>query len=144
MPATLTGLELQNSSLPGLPAGFFTKFSSLTALDLTGNTVALTLQLHYLGNSKIQARLPEGAPWPLTVSVSGALRLWHSDLSQQHQSDPRGKRPAPSCGFSGYPATISLGNLPSVPATHSPTGLTLVKGGSLTLTVPTFSTSVAG
>ena len=142
LPATLTGLELQNSSLPGLPAGFFTKFSSLTALDLTGNTVALTLQLHYLGNSKIQARLPEGAPWPLTVSVSGASGSG-TQISPNSISLTQGQTASAELRVSGYPATISLGNLPSVPATHSPTGLTLVKGGSLTLTVPTFSTSVA-
>ena len=142
LPATLTGLELRNSSLPGLPAGFFTKFSSLTTLDLTGNTVALTLQLHYLGNSKIQARLREGAPWPLTVSVSGASGS-STQVSPNSISLTQGQTASAELQVSGYPAIVSLGNLPSVPATHSPTGLTLATGGSLNLTVPTFSASVA-
>ena len=142
LPATLTGLELRDSGLTGLPAGFFTKFSSLTTLDLTDNTVALTLQLHYLGNSKIQARLPEGAPWPLTVSVSGASGS-STQVSPNSISLTQGETASAELQVSGYPAIISLGSLPSVPAGHNPTGLTLATGGSLNLTVPTFSASVA-
>ena len=142
LPDTLTSLALRNASLPGLPAGFFTGLPALTTVDLTGNTVALTLQLHYLGNDKIQARLPEGAPWPLTVSVSGASGSG-TQVSPGSISLTQGETASAELQVSGYPATISLGSLPSVPASHSPTGLTLVAGGSLTLTVPTFSVSVA-
>ena len=142
LPATLTSLALRDSGLTGLPAGFFTKFSALTTLDLTDNTVALTLQLHYLGNSKIQARLPEGAPWPLTVSVSGVSGS-STQVSPNSISLTQGQTASAELQVSGYPATISLGSLPSVPASHSPTGLTLAAGGSLTLTVPTFSVTVA-
>ena len=142
LPATLTGLALRDSGLTGLPAGFFTKFSALTTLDLTDNTVALTLQLHYLGNNKIQARLPEGAPWPLTVSVSGVSGSG-TQVSPGSISLTQGETASAELQVSGYPATISLGSLPSVPASHSPTGLTLAAGGSLTLTVPTFSVTVA-
>ena len=142
LPATLTSLALRDSGLTGLPAGFFTKFSALTTLDLTDNTVALTLQLHYLGNNKIQARLPEGAPWPLTVSVSGASGSG-TQVSPGSISLTQGQTASAELQVSGYPATISLGSLPSVPASHSPTGLTLAAGGSLTLTVPTFSVTVA-
>ena len=142
LPATLTSLALRDSGLTGLPAGFFTKFSALTTLDLTDNTVALTLQLHYLGNNKIQARLPEGAPWPLTVSVSGVSGSG-TQVSPNSISLTQGQTASAELQVSGYPATISLGSLPSVPASHSPTGLTLAAGGSLTLTVPTFSVTVA-
>ena len=142
LPATLTSLALRDSGLTGLPAGFFTKFSALTTLDLTDNTVALTLQLHYLGNNKIQARLPEGAPWPLTVSVSGVSGS-STQVSPGSISLTQGETASAELQVSGYPATISLGSLPSVPASHSPTGLTLAAGGSLTLTVPTFSVTVA-
>ena len=142
LPDTLTSLALRNASLPGLPAGFFAELPALTTLDLTDNTVALTLQLHYLGNNKIQARLPEGTPWPLTVSVSGVSGSG-TQVSPNSISLTQGQTASAELQVSGYPATISLGSLPSVPASHSPTGLTLATGGSLNLTVPTFSASVS-
>ena len=134
MPDTLTDLDLGSTSLPGLPASFFTDLPALTTLDLTGNTVALMLQLHYLGNNRVQARLPEGAPWPLTVSVGGASGSGSSDSVSLVQ----GQTASAELPVSSYPATISIGSLSSMPAGYSLTGLTLATGGSLTLTVPTF------
>ena len=139
MPATLTGLDLGNASLPGLPAGFFTGLPVLTTLDLTGNPVTLTLQLSYLGNSLVQVLLPEGAPWPLTVLVNGAS----GSSTPDSVSLAQGQTASAELPVSSYPATVSLGSPPSVPTGYSLTGLTLATGGSLTLTVPTFSDSVA-
>ena len=135
IPDTLTSLELRNASLPGLPAGFFTELPALTTLDLTGNPVTLTLRLRYLGDNKVQVQLPEGAPWPLTVLVSGTSGSGNVSLDQ-------GQTASAELPVSGYPATVSLGSLSSVPNSHSQTGLTLTTGGGLTLTVPTFSTSI--
>ena len=138
IPATLTDLDLGNTSLPGLPTSFFAEFPALTTLDLTGNSVTLTLQLSYLGNSLVQVLLPEGAPWPMTVPVNGVS----GSSSSVDVRLVQGQTASAEVPVSSYPATVSLGTLPSVPAGYSLTGLTLATGGGLTLTVPTFSDSV--
>ena len=138
---SLTYLSLASNQIASLPTGFFTGFSSLNNLILTGNSGApftLTLELARTDTTDLTAQSPatvkvkvaEGAPFAMSVSLS----VTGGTLSATTGTIARGSAESSSITVTqtgNGATTVTLGTAPTVPSSYK--GIQTAVGNSLVL-----------
>ena len=134
---SLTTLDLSNNQLSSLPDGIFSGLTSLTSLQLAGNTVApLTISLLKVGENQFKAVLPTGAPFAINLPVnvmtgnvvSGAITVTIPQGSMESQPQTVARAAGTTAAM-----TVDIGTMPSLPAMHS--GYTFAKSDDLPLEI---------
>ncbi len=126
---TLTSLDLQNNQLSSLPDGVFKGLTRLNQLNLSGNTVSplpLTVTIEKVGENRIRAVVPTGAPFNIVLQIS----VENGFLDANNITIPIGSVFSTSLPLlrttnTTEAVTVDFAALPRLPSMHS--GYTLVK-----------------
>ncbi len=135
---SLSTLDLSNNQLSSLPAGIFDGLTYLTSVDLSGNTtdpISLSISLEKVDTNQIKAVIPTGAPFDITLPISGANGSLSGGTTL---TIPTGSVESTTQNVTRTPNTIAavtttIGTLPTIPTSHS--GYVLAKVGVLPLEI---------
>ena len=136
----LTSLDLSNNQLSVLPNHLFKGLSSLQTLDLSNNTVSplpISVVLQKVGSDQFKVVMPPGSPFNLELPINVTNGSVEGNV--ENVTLPIGKVESTLFTVTRSPntfeaVTVEIGILPDIPVTHL--GYTIIKSDALEIFEP--------